>query len=70
MNKTVILSCTSLKDYVELTQKKLNTDYPVIYLSRLYHRDPAEMREHVIGALEGIDPQGRRLHIFAASDNG
>ena len=57
MNKTVILSCTSLKDYVELTQKKLNTDYPVIYLSRLYHRDPAEMREHVISALEGLDPE-------------
>ena len=57
MNKTVILSCTSLKDYVELTQKKLNTDYPVIYLSRIYHRDPAEMRENVIRALEGLDPE-------------
>ena len=57
MNKTVILTCTSLKDYVELTQKKLNTDFPVIYLSRLYHRDPAEMREHVISALEGLDPE-------------
>ena len=57
MNKTVILSCTSLKDYVELTQKKLNTDYPVIYLSKVYHRDPEEMREHVIGALEGLDPE-------------
>ena len=57
MNKTVILSCTSLKDYVELTQKKLDTDYPVIYLSRIYHRDPEEMREHVISALEGLDPE-------------
>ena len=56
-NKTVILSCTSLKDHVELTQKKLKTEYPVIYLSRLYHRDPAEMREHVISALEGLDPK-------------
>ena len=62
MNKTVILTCTSLKDYVELTQKKLNTDFPVIYLSRLYHRDPAEMREHVISALEGLDrSEGRKL---------
>ncbi len=57
MSKTVILSCTSLKDYVELAQKKLNTDYPVIYLSRLYHRDPAEMRQHIISALEGLDPE-------------
>jgi len=57
MNKTVILSCTSLKDYVELTQKKLDTAYPVIYLSRIYHRDPEEMREHVISALEGLDPE-------------
>ncbi len=57
MSKTVILSCTSLKDYVELAQKKLNTDYPVIYLSRLYHRDPSEMREHVISALERLDPE-------------
>ena len=57
MSKTVILSCTSLKDYVELAQKKLNTDYPVIYVSRLYHRDPSEMREHVTSALERLDPE-------------
>ncbi len=54
MSKIVILCCTSLKDYVEHAQKKAGTDYPVKYISRLYHRDPAEMREHIRKALEEL----------------
>ncbi len=57
MGKTVILGCSSLKDFIDNAQKKAGTDYQVIYLNRLYHRDPAEMREHVIEALEKLDPE-------------
>lgn len=58
-NKTIILSCTSLKDYVGHAQKKLNTNIPVKYISRIYHRDPAEMREHIIEALEELTVTGQ-----------
>ena len=53
----MILACTSLKDYVTQTQNILNTDYPVTYVSRLYHRDPQEMREHLLEALIPLPDQ-------------
>lgn len=53
---TIILGCSSLKDFIDHAQKKAGTEYPVKYLNRLYHRDPAEMREHVIEALNELDP--------------
>ena len=49
--KTVILSCSSLKDYAEAAQRAVGTAFPVIYLNRVYHRDPQEMREHVLEEL-------------------
>ena len=49
--KTVILSCSSLKNYVEAAQRAVGTAFPVIYLNRFYHRDPQEMREHVLEEL-------------------
>lgn len=56
---TVILACSSLREHVEETQKKLGIQYPVIYLNKLYHRDPEEMREHILEELgrlgENID---------------
>lgn len=55
MSKTVILGCSSLKDYIDEAQRKVNTNYPVFYLNRLYHRDPNEMREHIINTLTTID---------------
>ncbi len=54
---TVILSCSSLKDYVEEAQRKAGTDIPVIYVSKLYHRDPNEMREHILEKLSKL-PEG------------
>lgn len=39
---TVILACSSLKDYVEEAQRKVSSSFPVIYLNRIYHRDPKE----------------------------
>ena len=57
MAKTVILGCSSLKIYIEEAQKKVQTNFPVIYLNRLYHRDPREMREHILEALAGLDKE-------------
>lgn len=54
MNRTVILGCSSLKDYIEQAQKKAGAEYPVIYLDRKYHRDPSEMRQHIITALSEL----------------
>lgn len=55
MSKTVILGCSSLKEYIDEAQRKVNTNYPAFYLNRLYHRDPNEMREHIINTLTTID---------------
>ena len=55
MSKTVILGCSSLKDYIDEAQRKVKTNYPVLYLNRLYHRDPNEMREHIINTLTTMD---------------
>ena len=55
MSKTVILGCSSLKEYIDEAQRKVKTNYPVFYLNRLYHRDPKEMREHIINTLTTMD---------------
>ena len=55
MSKTVILGCSSLKEYIDEAQRKVKTNYPVFYLNRLYHRDPNEMREHIINTLTTMD---------------
>ena len=56
-DNTVILACTSLKDYVDEAQKRLGTNIKAISVSRLYHRDPKEMREHILEKLDNL-PEG------------
>ncbi|MBR1591333.1 MAG: DUF1638 domain-containing protein [Acidaminococcaceae bacterium] len=46
-SKTVIIACSSLTEYVAAAQKKAGTDFPVVWLNRVYHRDPAEMQAHI-----------------------
>lgn len=46
----VVLSCSSLKDYVEAAQETCHTDYPVIYLDKKYHIEPAVMKEKILEA--------------------
>lgn len=53
-HSTVILACSSLMDYVNAAQKKAGTDYPVLYLNRVYHRDPKEMRQHILAQLDAL----------------
>ena len=46
-DKTIILACSSLTEYVEAAQASVGTKMRVRYLNRIYHRDPAEMQEHI-----------------------
>ena len=55
---TVILACSSLTEYVEEAQRRCGTDLPVIYMNRLYHRDPKEMQTHILDALAEKLPAG------------
>lgn len=56
-NGTVILACSSLTEYVEAAQERAGTAFPVIYLDRLYHRDPKEMQQHILKALSERLPE-------------
>ncbi len=47
---TIILSCSSLEDYVDAAQKKQNTNYPIVYLDRKYHMEPQVMKEKIMEA--------------------
>ena len=49
--RTVILACSSLKDYVDESQRIVGTAFRTVYLNRIYHRDPGEMRAHVLEEL-------------------
>lgn len=62
--ETAIIACSSLKEYVEYAQKKVGTDHPVYYLDRKYHRDPNEMREHVIETIRSL-PAGMNTVLVA-----
>ena len=44
---TVILSCTTLLDYVQIAQKTCKTNFPVIELDRQYHVKSSQMRKHI-----------------------
>ncbi len=62
---TVILSCSSLIEYVDAAQKAMGTDWPVVVVDRSYHAEPAEMKQVVKETIEGIlsgripvDPDG------------
>ena len=51
---TVILSCTTLLEYVRQAQKTCNTDFPVVELDRQYHTEPSKMREHILHTIAGL----------------
>ncbi len=50
----VILSCSTLTDYVQAAQQACGTDFPVVFLDRKYHVDPAQMREHILATLRDL----------------
>ena len=51
---TVILSCTTLLEYVQQAQKKCHTNFPVLELDRQYHTEPSKMREHILHTLDSL----------------
>lgn len=63
--RTAILACSSLTEYVEEAQHLAGTDLPVIYLDRLYHRDPKEMQQHILKALADRLPAGTETVLVA-----
>ena len=45
----VVLSCSSLVDFVKTAQERAGTDYPVHVVDRQYHAEPEQMKR-VVGA--------------------
>lgn len=42
---TVILACSSLKEYVQAAQETQGTSYPVVYADKKYHAEPGRMKQ-------------------------
>lgn len=51
---TIILSCTTLLDYVQQAQLTCGTAFPVVELDRQYHVEPSRMREHILETLSKL----------------
>ena len=51
---TLILSCSSLIEYVNAAQKAMETDLPVVVVDRSHHAEPAEMKQVVKETIEGV----------------
>ncbi|MBR0106675.1 MAG: DUF1638 domain-containing protein [Lachnospiraceae bacterium] len=51
---TVVLSCSSLKEFVLAAQAECGTDYPVIFIDRKYHVEPETMKERIEEAVREL----------------
>lgn len=51
---TIILSCESLQVYIDAAQQAAGTNYPVYWLQRKYHDNPAMMRQHILETLSSL----------------
>ena len=60
---TVILSCTTLLEYVEQAQRTCRTSFPVIELDRSYHVDPAQMRKHILNVLSELPQEAEYVLV-------
>ena len=49
-DRTVILTCSSLADYVDQAQQNRGTAFPVVLLDKRYHVEPRDMREQILKA--------------------
>ena len=50
----VILTCSSLEEYVVQAQNNMGTAFPVIALDKRYHMEPKDMREQILSAIEEL----------------
>ncbi len=57
MNDRVVLGCSSLELYIAAAQDAAGTDHPVVLMDRVYHSEPADMRAHLLAALDDL-PEG------------
>ena len=48
----VVLACSSFRDYIREAQRREGTSLPVFWLDERLHRDPGEMRQAILAALE------------------
>lgn len=48
----IILACSTLRDYVAAAQRACGTSFPVAYLDRSDHIEPARMRTQILRALD------------------
>lgn len=51
---SVILTCSSLADYVRQAQENMGTTYPVALLDKRYHVEPKDMREQILSAIREL----------------
>ena len=51
---TVILTCSSLYDYVVDAQGKMNTDYEIVTVDRADHVEPEKMKQTVRKAIDAM----------------
>ena len=51
---TVIICCSSLEEFLDAAQKKAGTNYPVVYMDRALHAEPADMKDAVIKAINDL----------------
>ena len=50
----VILTCSSLEEYVVQAQNNMGTAFPVIALDKRYHMEPKDMREQILSAISDL----------------
>lgn len=53
----VVLSCSSLKEYVEDAMKTQNENYDIILIDRSFHTEPARMKEAICKEFKKWDEQ-------------
>ena len=50
----VILTCSSLVEYVNQAQENMGTAWPVVQLDKRYHVEPKDMLERVLETIEDL----------------
>ena len=50
----VILTCSSLAEYVNQAQENMGTAYPVVQLDKRYHVEPKDMRDQILDAIGNL----------------
>lgn len=52
---TVILACTSLIDYINEAQRSQGTQYPIIAVDKVYHKEPEQMKQVIINTINTLE---------------